>query len=56
MLITQTLPYLTPIGNAKQRQRGLKSTGLGGKMGTGTICRNGPEGASHKWCLSPFSR
>ena len=20
----------------------------------GTICRNGPPGASHKWCLSPF--
>ena len=28
----------------------------GGKKGTGTICRNGPEGAAHKWCLSPFSR
>ena len=27
----------------------------GGKKVTGTICRNGPEGASHKWCLSPFS-
>ena len=25
------------------------------KKGTGTICRNGPSGASHKWCLSPFS-
>ncbi len=23
---------------------------------TGTICRNGPEGAAHKWCLSPFSQ
>ena len=23
-------------------------------MGTGPICRNGPEGASHKWGLSPF--
>jgi hypothetical protein len=23
---------------------------------TGTICRNGPEGASHKWRLSPFPR
>ena len=23
---------------------------------TGTICRNGPEGTSHKWCLSPFSQ
>ena len=22
---------------------------------TGTICGNGPEGALHKWCLSPFS-
>ncbi len=27
----------------------------GWKKGTGTICRNGPEGAAHKWCLSPFS-
>ena len=26
-----------------------------GKKGTGTICRNGPGGAAHKWCLSPFS-
>ena len=25
-----------------------------GKRGTGTVCRNGPEGASHKRCLSPF--
>jgi len=25
------------------------------KKGTGTFCRNGPEGASHKRCLSPFS-
>ena len=25
-----------------------------GEKGTGTICRNGPEGASHKWCLSLF--
>ena len=24
------------------------------EKGTGTICRNGPDGASHKWCLSPF--
>jgi len=28
---------------------------LRGKKVTGTICRNGPEGASHKWCLSLFS-
>jgi len=27
-----------------------------GKKGTGTFCRNGPEGASHKMYLSPFSR
>jgi hypothetical protein len=26
------------------------------KRVTGTICRNGPRGASHKWCLSPFFR
>ena len=25
------------------------------KKGTAPICRNGPEGASHKWGLSPFS-
>ena len=25
-----------------------------GEKGTGTICRNGPAGAAHKWCLSPF--
>jgi HD-like signal output (HDOD) protein/GGDEF domain-containing protein len=24
------------------------------EKGTGTFCRNGPEGASHKRCLSPF--
>ena len=24
------------------------------EKGTGAICRNGPEGALHKWCLSPF--
>jgi len=28
----------------------------GGKKGTGTFCRNGPKGASHKMYLSPFSR
>ena len=27
-----------------------------GKKGTVPICRNGPQGASHKWGLSPFSR
>ncbi|MCD4726723.1 MAG: sigma 54-interacting transcriptional regulator [Pirellulales bacterium] len=27
----------------------------GGKKGTVPICRNGPEGALHKWGLSPFS-
>src|SRR4051794_12180798 len=27
----------------------------GSKKGTGTFCRNGPKGASHKRCLSPFS-
>jgi Fe-S cluster assembly protein SufD len=26
-----------------------------GKKGTVPICRNGPEGAAHKWGLSPFS-
>ena len=30
--------------------------GFGGKKGTGLICRNGPEGASHKLAPSPFSR
>src|SRR5207253_908165 len=24
------------------------------KKGSGTFCRNGPEGASHKRCLTPF--
>jgi hypothetical protein len=24
------------------------------KKGAGSICRNGPEGAAHKWCLTPF--
>ena len=27
---------------------------FGKEKGTGTFCRNGPEGASHKRCLSPF--
>ncbi len=27
---------------------------VGPEKGTGTFCRNGPEGASHKRCLSPF--
>jgi hypothetical protein len=27
-----------------------------GQKGTVPFCRNGPEGASHKWGLSPFSR
>jgi deoxyribonuclease V len=26
----------------------------GEEKGTGTICRNGPKGAAHKLCLSPF--
>ena len=26
------------------------------KKGTGTVCRNGPKGATHKRCLSRFSR
>jgi hypothetical protein len=25
-----------------------------GEMGSGPICRNGPEGAAHKWDLTPF--
>jgi lipoic acid synthetase len=40
---TETVPRLFP-------------TVRGAKKGTGPICRNGPEGASHKWGLSPFSR
>jgi phosphate transport system ATP-binding protein len=28
---------------------------MAGKKGTVPICRNGPEGAAHKWGLSPFS-
>jgi len=28
---------------------------IGRKKGTGPFCRNGPEGASHKRVLSPFS-
>ena len=32
---------------------GLRSPPAG-KRGTGTVCRNGPEGASHKRSLSPF--
>jgi flagellar motor switch protein FliG len=28
----------------------------GGKKGTVSICRDGPEGASHKWGQSPFSQ
>jgi hypothetical protein len=33
----------------------LRSKDLSPKKGTGPICRNGPEGASHKLDLSPFS-
>src|SRR5947207_295888 len=29
---------------------------LAAKKGSGTFCRNGPEGASHKRCLTPFLR
>jgi DNA helicase II / ATP-dependent DNA helicase PcrA len=32
----------------------LRFGSLGHKKGTGPICRNGPEGASHKLDLSPF--
>jgi glutaminyl-peptide cyclotransferase len=32
-----------------------QSASLHGKKGIVPICRNGPEGASHKWGLSPFS-
>ena len=35
------------------RRWGVNSLRLG-KKGTGTFCRNGPSGASHKRCLSPF--
>ncbi|MGA2034962.1 MAG: 2-hydroxyacyl-CoA dehydratase family protein [Thermoguttaceae bacterium] len=32
----------------------LEGPRLPGEKGTGTFCRNGPAGASHKRCLSPF--
>jgi hypothetical protein len=40
------------------REMVMRSAGRrwGGKRGTGPICRNGPEGASHKLDLSPFSQ
>ena len=35
---------------------GDRKAALGPEKGTGTICWNGPQGASHKWSQSPFSR
>ena len=32
----------------------VESAADDGERGTGTFCRNGPSGASHKRCLSPF--
>ncbi len=34
----------------------LATPHTGGKKGSGTFCRDGPEGASHKRFLTPFSR
>jgi hypothetical protein len=33
---------------------GFADSAAGFKKGSGTICRNGPKGAAHKWCLTPF--
>jgi succinate dehydrogenase / fumarate reductase iron-sulfur subunit len=48
-------------GRVRQACTALVDQLLGGKKkekgkekGTGTFCRNGPEGAAHKRCLSPF--
>ncbi len=43
-------------GNEKMKHRAVEVQAAGEKKGTGPICRNGPEGASHKLDLSPFSR
>ena len=45
------------VADARQDQHGivLATIPATAKKGTGPICRNGPEGASHKWGLSPFS-
>ncbi len=51
-----TRDYLTAeleLGGVKCQL--IDTAGLGPKKGTGPICRNGPEGASHKLDLSPFS-
>ena len=45
--------YLTQIGLYVMIAWGLAEVARG-KKGTAPICRNGPEGASHKWGLSPF--
>jgi hypothetical protein len=36
------------IGELRRVRIGL------GEKGSGTFCRNGPQGASHKRCLTPF--
>lgn len=64
--ITDGLPWHTPPGigglnaftpkpTAKQLLTAIRfSVELVEEKGTGTFCRNGSEGASHKRCLSPF--
>jgi len=49
-------PFSTRIGRLEEDELALYLAGAaaGAEKGTGPICRNGPEGASHKLDLSPF--
>jgi ABC-type lipoprotein release transport system permease subunit len=48
VLERNTAKYALHVGGV-----GTRFAIAGGKV-SGTICRNGPEGAAHKWCLTPF--
>jgi Cu(I)/Ag(I) efflux system membrane fusion protein len=53
--INTPLETIEPFKSAAAKRRQIMLTASGGKKGTVPISRNGPEGASQKWGLSPFS-
>jgi len=57
--LNHSMPYVAitgPIAAGKTRLAERLAEAISAeKKGTVPLCRNGPEGASHKWGLSPFS-
>jgi 2-amino-4-hydroxy-6-hydroxymethyldihydropteridine diphosphokinase len=53
--LDDSAPYVAITGPIAAGKTRLAKRLAAGTKGTDAICRNGPEGASHKWGLPPFS-